>query len=429
VVSNGPEWTEIVLDVPAAQDRGTLVIRKASAAPCRLKIRLPDSAAALEASPAGAQIAATSALFGAAAAIATDPPGPDLRALAGEALAARLAAAAAAFDAELVVAGDPAIIAIAASLDAPALVAVAQGLVLPAKRAPLPGWKFDWAVTRPEIKWQFRTAVWRAMRDRCPEAAIEMPWLEDTTVAMPLGSDLSLALFTTGRFEPNAFAVLAQILRPGDLFVDVGANEGLYSLAAARLVGPSGRVVAVEPSPREIARLRANVARNDLGSSVTIVDTALAAAGGWASLAIAEDAHGGQNAFADRMASNLAIDDVRLVPTISLDMLVTRLGGRQPAVIKIDVEGAEYEVLAGAEKVLAEARPFLFVEVARGGRNADRRVVELLLDSRYALYAIDDERGAVRPLERDDDWTGVDNILAAPSESLRKRWPAAPRRA
>jgi FkbM family methyltransferase len=71
-------------------------------------------------------------------------------------------------------------------------------------------------------------------------------------------------MFVGGSFEPNEFAWLDTILRPGMTFVDVGANDGLYALFAAQRVGPQGKVLAIEPSQREFMRLDRNLRLNRL---------------------------------------------------------------------------------------------------------------------------------------------------------------------
>ena len=68
----------------------------------------------------------------------------------------------------------------------------------------------------------------------------------------------------TGRYEPQETQLLRDLLEPGNVFVDVGANWGYYTLAAAHMVGPEGRVVAFEPEPRLFALLTANIAANTL---------------------------------------------------------------------------------------------------------------------------------------------------------------------
>src|SRR5437867_7825119 len=88
----------------------------------------------------------------------------------------------------------------------------------------------------------------------------------------------------TGRYEPQETALVRAILRPGMTFLDVGANWGYFTLAAAHLVGETGRVVSLEPDPRLFAVLRANLADNRLGHVVAL-PVAAAEQPGWLTLA------------------------------------------------------------------------------------------------------------------------------------------------
>jgi FkbM family methyltransferase len=89
-------------------------------------------------------------------------------------------------------------------------------------------------------------------------------WYNGLLVTMYLGNNLSRCLYGVGTYEPNEFMFLSGVLQPGMIFVDVGANDGLYRLFAAKRLGPSGRVVALEPSGREFARLERNLQLNRL---------------------------------------------------------------------------------------------------------------------------------------------------------------------
>ena len=140
---------------------------------------------------------------------------------------------------------------------------------------PRPGWGFaeeyydqrQWLACR-------RGALWEAARDNDVVVPLTVPWLADTKVDVTLGNDNSLCLYVCGSFEPNEFHFLDGVLKPGMVFVDVGANDGYYTLFAARRVGPGGRVVSVEPSSRERGHLERNLARNGVGN-VEIVPAAL----------------------------------------------------------------------------------------------------------------------------------------------------------
>ncbi len=102
---------------------------------------------------------------------------------------------------------------------------------------PRPGWVFAeeyydqrrWLACR-------RGALWEAAREKDLAVPITVRWHTGTTVDLTLGNDNSLCLYVCGSFEPNEFAFLDRVLRPGMVFVDVGANDGYYTLFAARRV-------------------------------------------------------------------------------------------------------------------------------------------------------------------------------------------------
>jgi FkbM family methyltransferase len=164
-----------------------------------------------------------------------------------------------------------------------------------------------------------------------------------------------------GSFEPAELAAALACVRTGDNVIDVGANIGLLTVPLGLAVAPAGMVVAVEPLPANTRRLRANVARNNL-ETVRIVEAAAGSADGRATLHTAGDpAFGSLRAIVKyRTSGDL---DVALR---SLDSLWGELGRPAVALVKIDVEGAELEVLHGARELLATARPVLLIEADPG---------------------------------------------------------------
>lgn len=140
-------------------------------------------------------------------------------------------------------------------------------------------------------------------------------------------------------FDPAERAALAQHLKPGDIAIDIGANVGAYTLFMAGLVGPSGRVIAVEPQPSVLGRLRENVAFNP-ELTVTIAATALGATEG--EVVFETNA---ANEGEGRMAKAPGAAGVT-VPLTTLDALLAREGVTRLAAMKIDVEGAEPQVLS-----------------------------------------------------------------------------------
>lgn len=155
-----------------------------------------------------------------------------------------------------------------------------------------------------------------------------------------------------GTFEPNETRLVQQYIRPGMTFVDVGANVGYYTALAASLVGCGGRVVAFEPSPYAYEKLHAMVVNNKL-EQVTAVPTGLSDTAGQGTLYLDAGFHNhSPTMVAHENASATAIETT----VVSLDDEAARLGIKRIDLMKIDVEGHEPKVLAGAKRILNEGR-------------------------------------------------------------------------
>jgi FkbM family methyltransferase len=165
--------------------------------------------------------------------------------------------------------------------------------------------------------------------------------------------------------EMDTIRWLRSVVRPGMTVVDVGANVGQMTLEMAQLVGPAGRVVAIEPGPGNLEVLRRHVDGNGFGGRVTVIAAACCAHHrGKMELempaANPDEIGSGFQLRGIGIAANplnLGRPHTRLeVDTVSLDGLAAEMGLR-PGVLKIDVEGAELEVVKGGRTILREARP------------------------------------------------------------------------
>ncbi len=264
----------------------------------------------------------------------------------------------------------------------------------------VPGWRFalEYYVTYPW--WTMRRgALWRYALENQLDVPVVVPWLAGTRVRVTLGNDMSLCLYVCGAFEPNEFAFLDRVLLPGMTVVDVGANEGLYTLFAARRVGPAGRVIAVEPSSRERTLLEANLARNRL-RNVTVVPHALADAAGVAELQIAPRQHGGHNTLGQFVYEGDTAVAREKVTVETLDDLVARLGLDRVDMVKIDVEGAELKFLSGGRTLLSQQRPTLLIEAneeALKRQSASTHALVYLLQSLDYQIHVFNESGTTEP--------------------------------
>lgn len=166
--------------------------------------------------------------------------------------------------------------------------------------------------------------------------------------------------YTNGDHEPWVQNLLKSELSPGACYYDVGAHTGFFSLIAARLVGPSGIVVAFEPDPQNASVLKANIAKNQL-TQITALEVAVWSSPGQVTF---EQASIASNRTQGRVSSAEGSGFVRIsVPAIRLDDLVFGEGYPAPRLIKMDVEGAEWEALQGARRLLTEKQPRLLCEV------------------------------------------------------------------
>lgn len=157
--------------------------------------------------------------------------------------------------------------------------------------------------------------------------------------------------------EPAVRKALEEHLKPGDTFIDAGANIGFYSVLASRLVGPTGRVIAIEMMPPTAARLRAHLALNQCSNAI-VIEHALSERAGEIVRASSSPAKFGQASIAGHAAGDPARTIVHEVETVTLDAALADCG--EIALIKMDLEGAEPLALRGGAAVLARTRTMVF---------------------------------------------------------------------
>lgn len=169
----------------------------------------------------------------------------------------------------------------------------------------------------------------------------------DGTFTVSRVSHLGNAL-AEGGYEPQMCAVLHRYLRAGDTFVDLGANEGFFTVAAARLVGESGAVVAVEPQSRLLPVIHANLALNGC-LNVRVVQAVISSATGQTSIHITPAINTGASALTRPTRYRLRTQPVE---SLSLSDFVRKARLSSCQLMKVDIEGAEYDVFTNAVGVL-----------------------------------------------------------------------------
>jgi FkbM family methyltransferase len=158
-------------------------------------------------------------------------------------------------------------------------------------------------------------------------------------------------------FEAGSPKRLAPFIVEGSTVIDAGANIGFFTLPFAQMVGPRGRVIALEPEPTNFRRLAARVQATALANRVTLLRAAAAERSGRELLAINPDHPGDHKIASDRSDGGVEVE------AHALDDLVAAHPGPPVSLIKIDVQGAESRVLEGATGLLRTDGPALFVEV------------------------------------------------------------------
>jgi FkbM family methyltransferase len=217
--------------------------------------------------------------------------------------------------------------------------------------------------------------------------------------------DIDRNIIAFGSYEPALHEFLERNVRPGMICLDIGANLGEVALHMALRAGPSGRVLAFEPIPPVRARLERHVARNGLGGVLSVESVALSSGEGRVTMSFATETQRNQGQGSIVRVEN---EDTLLrveVATQSLDSLVASRALPRVDLIKIDVQGAEPLVIAGARETLARFAPDLFMEVSPDDLHfsgTDSRALCASVEQLgYSLFELTG-RGSLRPIRASD---------------------------
>jgi FkbM family methyltransferase len=228
--------------------------------------------------------------------------------------------------------------------------------------------------------------------------------------------ELSRLIYCTD-FEWGERRFVTRFLRSGDVFIDIGANIGLYTVIAARRVGRTGCVYAFEPSPRAFQRLLANVQLNRC-CNVSCFQVALSETGGNATLTTSLDGYEAWNSLGHPIAGGAF--NTQAVTCLSWDEFARASGliGRV-TMMKIDIEGWESRMLQGARETFArQDAPLLQVEftdeAAHAAGSSCRELYQILQTYGYQMFVYDGLRKCLVPDPLRDSYPYA-NIIATKS--------------
>ena len=191
---------------------------------------------------------------------------------------------------------------------------------------------------RQPIRSMARIVAWQ-LRSRMSRRTVAHDWIGGSRLIVENGMTGATGNIYFGLHEFADMAVVLHLLRPGDLMLDIGANVGSYTILAAKVVG--ARVVAFEPARETLPKLRANIAANGVETMVTVEDCALGD-------------HDGEIAFSVGLDTVNRVGAPGLSEIVKLKRLDAAAAELDPVMLKIDVEGFEPQLFAGAEATLAK---------------------------------------------------------------------------
>lgn len=228
-----------------------------------------------------------------------------------------------------------------------------------------------------------------------------------------ISKQMGNAIYWRGAHDWAPIFVLEKYLKKGDTFIDVGANQGEYSLWAARKVGTNGKVISFEPMPQLFGQLTENIRLNEpFQQTILPVKLGLSDEKGEVPLYASEDSNEGTNTIYTTDKFSIELGKIQLD---TLDEQVKKLKIGQVDFLKIDVEGAELQVLKGAINTLKDHRPLLLLEINKdaciAGGYLPEDILELLKPYNYSFSKIG-LRGSLNKVDTLPDFC---NILAIPS--------------
>ncbi|MDR1335151.1 MAG: FkbM family methyltransferase [Holosporaceae bacterium] len=257
------------------------------------------------------------------------------------------------------------------------------------KIEPILGWSRHYGDSARSVSQWIRW--WKYLRLKDP---VLMRWTYGLLIRIYPHTEINRALFVRGIYDPNAVVVASRFLPPsGGVFIDVGANNGYFSMLISKNIGNGGCVYALEPSSREFSRLVDNIKINGLEQVICAHKVAVSDQVGVAKLKIAGEEENALNTlgsdFASKGVENAGIENVA---TVSIDEFVSSHHLPRVDCIKLDVEGSELRAMNGARRTILTYHPVIILGVnddALKANETDRDALQrIIAEFGYVIYKL-----------------------------------------
>jgi FkbM family methyltransferase len=282
-------------------------------------------------------------------------------------------------------------------------------------------------VERIQMEWQNyvkhkRLRWWRSQSGK--REYIEKKIESELKIRLYFDSILCHHIYFWEGYEKSELLFLRALLRPGDIFIDIGANIGLYTLIAAQRVGEEGHIHAFEPSAKPYQRLLENVMLNRL-TNVTCHRLGLSDTRDTLRMTVSLDGYDAWNSFGKPVAGRCFGEE--MVECICVDDFLEKESLiRRVTLMKLDVEGWESRVLSGGRKALfLEDAPILLVEFTEQASQASgsscSKTYDLLEELGYEMFTYDAECRRLIPDPRRERYPYLNLIAAKNSAWIASR--------
>ncbi len=276
-----------------------------------------------------------------------------------------------------------------------------------------------------------KAEIWakQAQQHREKLAQNEAPWrqpsAEAACVYLPYDSDICFAaeptlnsivtrvLLAEGDWFEREMTLWRDLIQPGMTVIDVGANSGVYTFSAAKRVGPTGKVIAIEPFQGCVNCLQQTCQVNKF-DWVRVCAAAASDLPGTSFLTLHTASELNEIRPDQTVEDAAGVQEIRC---INLDSLIDSEELERVDFLKIDAEGHETKVLAGATELIEKFQPFILYENIAGQQSANLEMATALQAAHYQLFSYQPWIEKLIPIESESDLDGVLNIIAVSSDN------------